>query len=150
MAHMRRLLRKAYILAFIPLLLLLPRPLRVEHLLTGYESISVYSYSLPSAENCECAGGIYISRMTEAEYREKAPRGFAVSLTFSDKSAEEVLAKLGAAERFRQDLDGTTVIYAYSRSVSGEVVVMGSRINVQIAVSDGVLTVGSPLIAGSY
>lgn len=48
------------------------------------------------------------------------------------------------------ELDGLTVICGRSYKVNGGVVLDGKLVNVQIAYKDGTVTVGSPLILGSY
>lgn len=45
---------------------------------------------------------------------------------------------------------GLTVFYAFSPMIAQFVRLFGTRVNVQIAVSDGVVRVGSPLLLGGY
>lgn len=65
--------------------------------------------------------------------------------------AETVLKRLGARERFREQLDDSlTVIYAFSARFSAHETVHGQTVNLMIAVRNDRLAVGSPLLKGSY
>lgn len=63
----------------------------------------------------------------------------------------ETLARLSAKELRREELDGVTVIYAFSPRIAAYETLSFGRVNVMLAVRpDGRLAVGSPLLKGSY
>lgn len=75
-----------------------------------------------------------------------------VSVTFAG-SFDDVTAqadRLRAKEISRQQLDGLTVICYYSPLIRETAIIDGKTVNVQIAYRDGTVTVGYPLILGSY
>lgn len=49
-----------------------------------------------------------------------------------------------------ENIDGTVIVYGYSDKLGKCVDVDGKTINVQMALKDGKITVGTPLIVGSY
>lgn len=48
------------------------------------------------------------------------------------------------------EIDGLYVVCGVSNKLTGGVMLDGTKVNLQIAYKDGVVTVGSPLILGSY
>lgn len=77
-------------------------------------------------------------------------KGETLSLTGGEKAAAEVIKKLKMRTVLEQNLEGIRIIYGYTPRLRGYVVIDGSRINVQIAVREDAVTVGTPLILGSY
>lgn len=75
-----------------------------------------------------------------------------VSVTFcgSYDDVTEIVSRLRANEISRQQLDGLTVICYYSPKIRNRVSIGGKTVNIQIAYRDGTITVGYPLILGSY
>lgn len=65
-------------------------------------------------------------------------------------TAENMIQNLGAKELFRERVDDIDVIYAYSPLLCSPVVVHGHKVNLMIAVSERGVTLGMPLIYGSY
>lgn len=55
-----------------------------------------------------------------------------------------------ARKVFTEELNELTVYYCYSPKIKRYKVIKGQKINLQIAVRKSVVTVGSPLIYGSY
>lgn len=71
--------------------------------------------------------------------------------TVGDESvAARLLADLGASVKKRESFDGITVFYAYSPFVSGYESLSFGRVNIMIALSNGRVVLGSPLIRGSF
>ncbi len=64
--------------------------------------------------------------------------------------AERIIKRARASVIKEESLDGVTVIYAYSPTISNFTVVSGKKVNLMIAVSDEKIAVGSPLLKGSY
>jgi hypothetical protein len=51
---------------------------------------------------------------------------------------------------FTEDVDGIHIVYAYSSNLTGYVMVNGQKVNIQIAKNGNILTIGYPLILGSF
>lgn len=64
--------------------------------------------------------------------------------------ADSALKTLRAKTLATQELDGVTVIYAFSPHISAYETLSYGRVNVMIAVSGDRIAVGSPLLKGSY
>ncbi len=62
----------------------------------------------------------------------------------------DVLKSVCACELWREQIDDVTVIYGYSPRIIKSVSLNGRRVNVMVAIRCGEITVGSPLIKGSY
>ena len=68
----------------------------------------------------------------------------------AETDVDRLLSRLHATIVFSQSLGNVTEYCCVSPWVKGGVSVDGSRINVQIAVTDAAVYVGSPLILGAY
>ncbi len=64
--------------------------------------------------------------------------------------AERVTDLFALGDISVSEFDDLTVICGYSALLRGGVMLDGRRVNLQIAYRDGIVTVGSPLILGSY
>lgn len=84
-----------------------------------------------------------------ADERPPSARGKYVRADMTGDAAD-VLKTLGARELYREDIDGMTVLYAFSPRISAYETLRFGRVNVMIAVRGDRLVVGSPLIKGSY
>jgi hypothetical protein len=76
----------------------------------------------------------------------------AISVRFNG-SKEKInfyLETLSAEEIKNQTIDDIYIVYGYTSKIKESVDVNGQTINVQIAIHRGVVTIGSPLIIGSY
>ena len=84
----------------------------------------------------------------------EAPRGYAgVSVSFAGDASdlEEWLELLRADKIFCETIgDGIVCVYGYSPLLKGGIQVDGRKINVQIALNQGTVHIGSPLLLGSY
>lgn len=76
--------------------------------------------------------------------------GLSVTFCGAFEDVTEIVSRLRATEVSRQQLDGLTVICYYSPKIRNRVSIGGKTVNVQIAYRDGTITVGYPLILGSY
>jgi|GEM_PF-2486473 len=72
------------------------------------------------------------------------------SATVYTKTAQEIMIDLSATTIFTQSVDGIDIYYAYSPRLGGGVTVNGEKINLELAQHNGKVTVGTPLILGSY
>lgn len=74
------------------------------------------------------------------------------SFSFSGGLAEAraILSRLDAEVVSSEQIDQLQIWYGYTRMLGGELSVQGQAINLQIAIRDGTVTVGTPLILGSY
>lgn len=75
-----------------------------------------------------------------------------ISATFEGDfdDMQKVLKKCKVAVKQEETVDGIHIIYGISESCGKPVQANGMIINFQIAIRDNVITVGSPLIMGSY
>lgn len=75
-----------------------------------------------------------------------------VSVTFDGAldDVNAVVTRLRAKEVNRQQINGLTVVCYYSPLIRNRVSIGGETVNVQIAYRSGTITVGYPLILGSY
>lgn len=76
--------------------------------------------------------------------------GFAIRYELGKVSENQLLSSLKAQVVKVERVGDITLYYAYSHRMSNTVKVDGKKVNVQIAVTDSAITVGSPLIMGSY
>lgn len=67
-----------------------------------------------------------------------------------EEKASEILDRLAATNVRTETVDEITVIYAFSPLLPKVVTLKGERTNVMIALTRGKMTIGSPLIKGSY
>lgn len=75
-----------------------------------------------------------------------------ISHTFngSKECIQDYLKVFDAEMVKEQTIDGVIIVYAYSSRIKDNVTVGDNKINIQIAVNRGKVTIGSPLIIGSY
>ncbi len=75
-----------------------------------------------------------------------------VSFTFvaTQFDVDNLVLQLDLQVHSVQTLNALTIICGYSPQIPGGIVVDGNKTNVQIAFDGNVMTVGSPLILGSY
>lgn len=96
--------------------------------------------------------------MTESDYctskqvANKLTNIVGISATFSgDYDAfKEVVKKCKVAVKAEENVDNIHIIYGISESCGKPIQANGENINFQIAIRDNVITVGTPLIMGSY
>lgn len=68
--------------------------------------------------------------------------------SYADASA--FLDRLNACVIKYEEVDDITIIYAYSNRIEKQEIVFNEKVNIMIALSNGNMVVGSPLIKGSY
>ena len=76
--------------------------------------------------------------------------GVSVSFNGSVEDVNAIINRLHATTVSVQQLDGLYVACCVSNRLQGGVTLDGKRVNLQIAYSAGTITVGYPLILGSY
>lgn len=76
--------------------------------------------------------------------------GVSVSFAGAAYDVNEIVSRLQATEVSRQQIDDIFVSCYYSPLIREYVTIDGNRVNVQIAYRGGTVTVGYPLILGSY
>ena len=76
--------------------------------------------------------------------------GVSVSFDGNEQDVTRIAELLNLNITHQYSLEGIDVVCGLSFKVNGGVVLDGKTVNVQIAYKDGVVTVGSPLILGSY
>lgn len=74
------------------------------------------------------------------------------SVTFygSKDEFEAEIRRLGVTVTERQSLGGIEIVYGYTEKLRGGVNVDGKRVNIEFAYRGGTITVGTPVILGSY
>lgn len=87
-----------------------------------------------------------------AEHLKKRLKGvYGESVRTLDLGFEKsVVERYGAKLVFSETVDGIVINYYFSEKLNGAVDVGGKKVNLQTAVSGGALTVGTPMIFGSF
>lgn len=68
-----------------------------------------------------------------------------------DKSAGlNIISGLNCTNISTENIDNIFILYAYSPQVENYVYINSKKVNIQLAVNNGVVTIGSPVIIGSY
>lgn len=60
------------------------------------------------------------------------------------------ISKLNYTSILTEDVNGIFTLYAYSPKIENYVYINNKKVNIELAVNKGVVTVGSPIIVGSY
>ena len=76
--------------------------------------------------------------------------GYSFKFEGSANGAEKVLAGLRASVVSKEELGDISLCYAYSGLINNFITLDDTKINIQIALRDGFVTVGIPLILGSF
>lgn len=120
-------------------------------------TVKIYSYSPTRAEGYDSLNncGTYITTTNRESARlviNNTADVIGVSLIFNGSvdKIDSYLSALNAVIVSREEISGIVIIYAYSRGIKDSVVVNNQKVNIQIAVKKGVVTIGSPVIIGSY
>lgn len=148
---MRFSFRTIPILLFFVLLFFLPQKAELCDFAEGDFTVTLYSYETPDFEHTLC-GSMVLFTLTKEEFFDNKDNlnYFSMSIESEEMDAESLLNAVGALIKFEQSLESLQIYYAYSEKLGEAVVIDGQRVNLQIAVRDGKLIAGSPLIAGSY
>lgn len=80
----------------------------------------------------------------------KGVDGFSVSFVGTKRDVERIVRLFDLNVTSTLNLDGLQIVCGNSVKLSGGVILDGEAVNLQIAYKDGTVTVGSPLILGSY
>lgn len=76
--------------------------------------------------------------------------GESVTFCGSKNEFESEIRRLGVTVTERQSLGGIEIVYGYTEKLRGGVNVDGKRVNIELAYRGGTITVGTPVILGSY
>ena len=76
--------------------------------------------------------------------------GFSLSFEGSEQDVVRIAKLFNMKVTSTLNLDGLQIVCGNSNKLTGGVILDGAKVNLQIAHKDGVVTVGSPLILGSY
>ena len=76
--------------------------------------------------------------------------GYSFRTTSGNFDTEDFLRKMKAEYSYREQTQDILCIYGYSSRLKGGVTVDGEKINLQIVVRGGIVTVGTPVILGSF
>lgn len=80
----------------------------------------------------------------------KSVDGFSVSFKGTEQDVVRILQLFNLKVTSTLNLDGLQIVCGNSGKLLGGVILDGETVNLQIAYKDGTVTVGSPLILGSY
>lgn len=103
-------------------------------------------YFLSASSNCKIVG---VQSESEFVYFMPALKGESVKL-YRPQDKDEILKKYSAKEVFSERAGNIVNRYYYSPKISRFTTINGKKVNLQIADSNGEITVGIPLIFGSY
>ena len=73
-----------------------------------------------------------------------------IDLKGGERDIKALLERMNATIIKEERFEDITVVYAFCPRISNFVEVEGAKVNIMIALSNGKMTVGSPLIKGSY
>jgi len=77
--------------------------------------------------------------------------GESISYPCSDLEISGLIERMNITVKSEQNIDGYTIIYGYTHRLNtNKVRVAGEEINIQLAYKNGKITIGTPLILGSY
>ncbi|MCH5152568.1 MAG: hypothetical protein J1F68_01220 [Clostridiales bacterium] len=76
--------------------------------------------------------------------------GFSFCFEGTSQDVDRIVRLFNLQVSSRLNLDGLHIICGNSARLTGGVILDGAKVNLQIAYKDGTVTVGSPLILGSY
>ena len=76
--------------------------------------------------------------------------GFSVSFNGSEQDVDRIAQLFNMRVTSTLNIDGLQIVCGNSYKLLGGVILDGETVNLQIAFKDGTVTVGSPLILGSY
>lgn len=67
-----------------------------------------------------------------------------------DREVKDLMKRLSVRIVEMQDIDGVKIYYGFSARLRGGIIIGREKINIQIAQKDNKITVGIPIIVGSY
>ena len=132
--------------------------------------IAVVTYITPltfAPEGCDVEvylqgkrdGGEYTGYMTVIStdisgakklYKDSGYMGITIRYAVDNMSEDALCSKMQARRIYEQEIDGIRCVYLYTPLINESVRIDGNVINMQIAITDSAVTVGFPLIMGSY
>ena len=105
------------------------------------KKITVYTDSASSTAN-------FFTANANDYFSLKKPTG--ESCVFHGVSLDELLETFSAEVFYTETVGETTCYYGYSKKLPYSIIFNGKKTNVHIAVSDGKVVFGTPIIFGSY
>lgn len=76
--------------------------------------------------------------------------GFSISFCGTAQDVDRIAQLFNLKVTSTLDFDGLQIVCGISEKLKGGVILDGEKVNLQIAFNNGTVTVGSPLILGSY
>ncbi len=121
------------------------------------ESVTVYVSEKVEMQGISCIpnGETFLCRVPKellASFLERAGEVEGVTVRFHGDiyDAQSFLKELNAREVSRMRIEDRLVITAFSEAICEPILLRGELVNIQLAVFDEVITVGFPLILGSW
>lgn len=120
----------------------------------GRFSLYGVGYSEVESEKIDCGSGLILSvKSDDAEQLFNAFKGevYGMSVELNkEMELEEILKIIKAKIVKKESVAGREIYYCYSNNNSDYVIDNGQKINYQIAINNGNIIIGTPLILGSY
>lgn len=115
----------------------------------------LYVGDTPSTENCVNVGSGYIvfddiENAQSLVKNSKKIYGQSVCFEGTTDNYFELLKDLRLKECFVENIENIKVFYGFSNKLKDFTVVNGEKVNIQVAYREGKITVGTPLILGSF
>lgn len=108
-----------------------------------------YSLHLPDEEISE-EYNLSFSKALSKHFLTGNSKGQSIRFLGNDSDVKELLDKMEIQIVDRQNLANITIIYGYTVKLGKPVTLKGQKVNIQIAKRGASITVGTPLILGSY
>ncbi|MEG1509395.1 MAG: YwmB family TATA-box binding protein [Clostridia bacterium] len=99
-------------------------------------------------------GGLCILEVENCEVKnilkKEAVLGISFSFDGNDCTYKDVINRMCKEVKFEQNFQGISTVYGYTPNWEQTVNIDNEEVNIQIAFNNGKITVGCPLILGSY
>lgn len=130
-------------------------PQRFENAIPQTSNATCYVYCRNTSEQAVNVGYGYIVKCSACELKRVISNcsnvdGVSVSIKASEEEFWQIVALCDITNPVVEEFASLVTVCGYSRKLTGGTRIDGRLVNVQLAYSDGVAYVGSPLILGSF
>lgn len=112
--------------------------------------------SLKNANSIKSGNGFLISTssnnacIVKSTLNENYIQGESFCFDGTQDDITKILHSLNATIVKKEKFDGFTVLYAHSPKITNYIILNNKKVNIQIAYKNKIITVGTPIILGSY